>query len=133
MRRTIEVDIEGQGPKYDVYISHEGSSGSHYPEATAGQVGDYVADLIDCLQESESGQSYLHPKYILCFTDGYGIECTQYDSKEESEEAMQTAYTEAMPPSLDESFAEMSMCNDSDAILYRNGEDVYVWKIVPMR
>lgn len=60
LKTTIEVDVESYGNgTYDVYISHAGSSGAHYDKIDAKTIGEYTADLIDTLEESHSGKSYL--------------------------------------------------------------------------
>ena len=47
---TVDVEIQPDG-KFDVYIAHEGSSGSHYTDVTAEQIGYLVADDIECIAE----------------------------------------------------------------------------------
>lgn len=60
MNNIISVDIEGNGNgMYDTWISTEGSSGAHYQAAKATEIGDYVADLVDCLEEADTGKRYL--------------------------------------------------------------------------
>lgn len=52
MEASISIDIRNDGPNtFDVWISHEGSSGCHYSGLTAAQVGEQVADYIDCMAE----------------------------------------------------------------------------------
>lgn len=59
LQNTISIDIKSNGDgTYDTYISTE-SSGSHYEAITAQTIGEYTADLIDTLEESASGKSYL--------------------------------------------------------------------------
>lgn len=49
---TFSVDVKLQkNGKYDVYIAHEGSSGSHYTDVTADKIGELVAEDIECLAE----------------------------------------------------------------------------------
>lgn len=60
MNNLISIDIESNGNgTYDTWISTEGSSGAHYPTAKATEIGDYVADLVDCLEEADTGKRYL--------------------------------------------------------------------------
>lgn len=42
---------------------------------------------------------------------------------------MTEAYDDLKPSELDTEWAEMSYCDDNDAKLYRNGEDVHIWKL----
>ena len=50
---TFTVDVNMQpNRKFDVYIAHEGSSGSHYTDVTADKIGELVAEEIECLAES---------------------------------------------------------------------------------
>lgn len=69
-------------------------------------------------------------KAILIETDGYSITHTFYGSYKEAKEALDKRYAELLSDDLDEEWADMSYCEEYDAILYDNGEDVYVWKIV---
>lgn len=66
---------------------------------------------------------------LLISTDGYGIEYTPYPSMDEAKIAMDIAYQSLTPNDWDEDFKEMSYVSDEDAILYANGENVYVWTI----
>lgn len=59
MNTTISVDVQGKDGKYDVWIATESSSGSHYRDIDANKIGEYTADLIDTLEEADSGKSYL--------------------------------------------------------------------------
>ena len=68
-------------------------------------------------------------KTILSFTDGYSITNTLYDSCEEARFAMKEQYEEKLPEEFVEDFEDMSGCYEDSAILYKNGEDVFVWSI----
>lgn len=59
MNTTISVDVQGKDGKYDVWIATEGGSGAHYHDIDATKIGEYTADLVDTLEEAESGKSYL--------------------------------------------------------------------------
>lgn len=60
LKTTITVDIVShKDGTYNAYIATENSSGSHYDAINAATIGDYVADLIDSLEEAYSGKSYL--------------------------------------------------------------------------
>lgn len=49
---TISVDISSdKDGRLDVWISTEGCSGAHYEGKSAAEIGEYVADLIECLHE----------------------------------------------------------------------------------
>ncbi len=47
---SVDVELQENG-KFDVWISHEGSSGTHYRDITADKIGDLVADEIECIAE----------------------------------------------------------------------------------
>lgn len=50
---SISVDVELQeNGKFDIYIATEGSSGEHYPDITADEIGAKVSDLVECLAEA---------------------------------------------------------------------------------
>lgn len=49
---TFSVDVEMQeNGKFDVWIAHEGSSGSHYTDVDADRIGQLLADEVDCIAE----------------------------------------------------------------------------------
>ena len=67
---------------------------------------------------------------LLIETDGYSIETEKYATVEAAQEAMKKRYEESTPGGeLSESESEMSYLGTYDAILYANGENVFVWKI----
>ena len=47
---NVDVTLQPDG-KYDIWISHEGSSGAHYQNVTLDQSGRLLADEIDCVRE----------------------------------------------------------------------------------
>ena len=52
MEAVISVDVRSnERNTFDVWISHEGSSGFHYSGLTAAQVGEQVSDYIDCVEK----------------------------------------------------------------------------------
>lgn len=68
-------------------------------------------------------------KYILMSSDGYEIEYSFYPDLESAQNAMKEAYHKAEPDEWIEEFEDLSNMTDVSAILYNNGEDVYVWQI----
>ena len=50
MKMNIDIDIERVGS--GLFISDNGNSGAEYKNVDCDQIGEYVADLIDCLEES---------------------------------------------------------------------------------
>lgn len=48
---SVDVKLQDDG-KYDVYIAHEGSSGSHYTDVTADRIGDLIAEEVECVAEA---------------------------------------------------------------------------------
>lgn len=70
-------------------------------------------------------------KAILTHTDGYKIDIEKYVSLKEARDAMKEQYEELIPTDgLAPEWNEMSHCDSNEAILYTNGEEVHVWKIV---
>ena len=72
-------------------------------------------------------------KTILIKTDGYSIEHSFFKGYEEAKEEMDRQYNELTPSEWIEDFEEISECNAYGAALYRNGEDVFIWKIVDIQ
>lgn len=68
-------------------------------------------------------------RYMLIGTDGYSIDSTIYPSREKAREALIKAYRMRTPDEWNEDFKDMSYLDDDSAIMYANGENVYVWDI----
>lgn len=69
-------------------------------------------------------------QYRLYLTDGYDIHREGiFSSLEKAQAAMQAAYNLRTPENWMEEFEELSYLSETDAILYANGEDVFVWHI----
>lgn len=71
-------------------------------------------------------------KCMLVSTDGYSIENTIYSSYEEAKSAMEKAYDEVTPDDWNEMWQQDSYLAENNAILYANGENVFVWQIVDL-
>lgn len=71
-------------------------------------------------------------KYILVYTDGYSIDYDDdYQKLEEVQKEMERQYKDCIPSDgLSPEWEDMSYINDGDAMLYANGEEVHVWKII---
>lgn len=68
--------------------------------------------------------------YILISTDGYTIQYKVCSSVAAAVKEMQSQYNDAIPNGgLLPEWKELSYIDDNNAILYANGENVYVWKI----
>lgn len=70
-------------------------------------------------------------KAVLSKTDGYSISVRKFSSYGAAKETMKDEFDELFKEINDSSSseAEMSSMCDDGAILYLNGENVYVWKI----
>lgn len=68
-------------------------------------------------------------KTLLIHTDGYDIDITEFNDPAAVQKAMKDAYNSLKPSKLEPEWAELSYCDDNDAKLYRNGEDVHIWKL----
>lgn len=66
-------------------------------------------------------------KYVLMHTDGYSIDTNIFTSGEELTAELTKQYNRLAPDENDEEFEDMSYLSDDSAILYANGENVYVW------
>ena len=122
MKNVITIDIESMSDnngKYDVWIADEGGSGAHYQNIDAQTVGDYTADLIDCLEEADSGESYLKntSKYMLIASDGTSMDHTIYPDYDTAYDAMKKSLKHSVNPSFDIKSAENSFMNDTSMYL----------------
>lgn len=71
-------------------------------------------------------------KYVLIETDGYSITTKFYGDYETAFNAMSDRFDELCPEELNDDCEETTSLNAYDAILYANGENVYVWRIVEL-
>ena len=71
-------------------------------------------------------------KFVLIHTDGYTIDYDDsHKTLDEARKEMKRQYDSNMPSDgLSPEWEDMSYCNDDDAILYANGEDVHIWRII---
>lgn len=71
-------------------------------------------------------------KIILIHTDGYSIDYDDdYQKLEDVQKEMERQYNDYMPSDgLSPEWKEMSYLDACDAMLYANGEEVHVWKII---
>lgn len=73
----------------------------------------------------------VHDDYELIVSDGYNIERTIYPNETQAVEAMKKAYNELNRNQTDDEWDEQSYINDTSALLYDCGENVYVWSVMP--
>lgn len=70
-------------------------------------------------------------KYMLVSTDGYDISTKIIEQCNNPKEILQKEFDGNTPEGgLEENCAEMSFVNDFDAMLYKNREEVLVWRMV---
>ena len=76
-------------------------------------------------------------KVLLIHTDGYSIDVVgKYNTKEEAwkqlnfEYERKIEYQEMFSNGIDPEWMKSSHCDNEEAILYINGEEVHVWQIV---
>ena len=67
---------------------------------------------------------------LVITTDGYSITVNTYDNRDSAHEAMENEYNSLNQNTPDDEWDSMSCISDNEAILYANGENVFVWKIV---
>lgn len=146
---TIEIDVNLVRDKgYDVYISYNGSSGEAYIKKSADEIGQVIADDIDCYAESmqdvkdiATDKSIPVPKRIqpvfLVSTDGDEISYVRYPSKEAASEALEQEFKELFDSLFDKDAnenditweQEASYWNRYSAKLY-TGETVKIWQVI---
>ena len=68
--------------------------------------------------------------FLLVATDGYSIDHTKYSSLELAKKAMNNAYNNLYNENMDKDWKEQSYIDEESAILFQNGENVYVWDII---
>ena len=68
-------------------------------------------------------------KALLIRTSGYEIDISKFPSIDDARNEMKNEYKRLTPTEFDPDWESMSYCDENNAILYCNGEDVYVWKV----
>ena len=72
--------------------------------------------------------------YVLVYTDGYEItSLMQSCDLETAKKRLREEYAKWIPAEWISEYQESSYCADMDAVLYNNGEDVYVWSIIEIK
>ena len=133
METVISVDVKSnENGTYDAYIATENSSGSHYEAASASEIGENVAGLIDTLEESYTGVSHYRNTCpaLLVHTDGYNIKYSKHENKKAACMAMKEAYALFNKNEPDDDWDKMSEIADDTAMLYDRGENVHVWRVI---
>lgn len=130
---TIDVDTNNNGT-YNIYMQTENSSGESYINVTADRIGEYVAGLIDALEEAKSGKSYSKPekttKTVLVYTDGYSIKNKTYPDYQTAKTAMEEEYKQYNNNTPGDEWDKISYIDDYDAILYAGSINVHIWNIM---
>lgn len=136
VRTTIEIDIETfKNGTYDAYISHEGSSGASYKKINARQIGEYTADLIDTLEEADSGESFCKQRAVLIASNGKTIDTTVYEDIADAESALRNIINHHIEPGFDIEAADASFINKHNAYLSPSDKFVklkedWIWEII---
>lgn len=149
---TISVDVKSNGDStYDAYIATENSSGSHYPAITAAKIGEHTADLIDMLEEADSGNSYLKDNrsyHFICddvidanqfaeyCTDSYFHHCDTLNDMMDTlksksiciDKAWRLTETDMIPPGTVCALVRFALMPDCTEPAYR----IYDYRIIPI-
>lgn len=80
----------------------------------------------------DSGKKELQKKNkcLLVFSDGYTINCFSYPTFEDAKKKMQQKYQDYIPEEWEEECKDFSYITEENAVLYANGETIYLWQIV---
>lgn len=68
--------------------------------------------------------------FLLVVTNGYSVEHTPYQTRGEAKNQMEIAWKALAKDLQSDEWKEMSSLGEEQAILYYNGEDVFVWDII---
>ena len=88
--------------------------------------------IFDEKASSEKEMVLIVMTYILIHTDGYDIDYDDSHKKlDAAKRKMEQQYKDYTPPcGLSPEWADLSYIHENNAILYANGENVHVWKII---
>ena len=137
LKKMIERNHPDEDINY-IFISKCGWD-DDYPIDKLGEEYTYEDVLLELVEKYRSEAKFYeekvdkipktHTRYMLIASDGYSIDSTIYASRENAREALIKAYEKLTPNEWNEDFKDMSYLDDDFAILYANGENVYVWNI----
>jgi len=68
--------------------------------------------------------------WLLIRSDSYSIVTKKFDNPDDAYADMRADYDNRNNNEVGDDWDEQSFINETDALLYAGGEDVYVWKIV---
>ena len=136
LETTISIDvISNENGTYDTYISTENSSGSHYNAIDAKTIGEYTADLIDCLEEEASGNTYLSNNNTstdnveLLYSDGETISRKIFNKFKNAKEVMFNEYKAWL--NTDNADDARSTITEAHAVIYTDTKTL-CWQIYPV-
>ena len=69
----VDVNLLSDGT-FDLYLSHEGSSGEHYEHITADRIGELVADDVECIAENYGNVTKATSKVVKGVRDPYKVD-----------------------------------------------------------
>lgn len=133
LKKMIERNHPNEDINY-IFLSKCGWD-DNYPIDELGEEYTYEDVLLKLVEKYRSEAKFYEEntekdtRYMLIGTDGYSIDSTIYASRENAREALIKAYEKLTPNEWNEDFKDMSYLDDDFAILYANGENVYVWNI----
>jgi len=131
LRGDLECDLVC-GETYTVTIELKANS-----DLSSRYLDDAISKAIckngcEVLDASEYTITATEEPHMLIYTDGYGIVTQRLASFDAAKAEMEKEYANNTPEENDESWSEMSYCNDTNAMLYANGDNVFVWEIIKL-
>ncbi len=84
------------------------------------------------LGDAESGIGSEDP-HLLIETTGYEINTIRFESYDAAFKQMQESYNKCMPDQLYDECKEFTYLNENEAALYDNGNNIFLWKIEPIK
>ena len=71
--------------------------------------------------------------FLLVVTNGYSVEHTPYQTRDEAKAQMEIAWKALAKDLQSDEWKEMSSLGEEQAILYYNGEHVFVWDVIEVK
>lgn len=132
LKKMIEKNHPDEDINY-IFLSKCGWD-DDYPIDKLGEEYTYEDVLLELVEKYRSEAKFYEEKYqktrcMLIVSDGYSINSTIYPSREKAREALIKDYEARTPDKWIEDCEDISCIADDSAILYANGENVYVWNI----
>lgn len=121
---TIDAKTSSTRDRFDTWITTESGKSIHYSSATANQIGDYTAALLNALNEAKPDKKHCNSEeYLLIASRNTEVAIRKYEKLSDAIKVMQKEFYDSVQKD-----ADTSLGVDSAHVITSN--KIRHWKIV---